>query len=399
MLSVPEATEIILANPIDFGQETIPFELSLGRVLAEDLVADRDFPPFDRVTMDGIAIRWESFEAGQRSFKIENTQMAGQPQLTLHKSENCIEVMTGAMLPVGTDTVVRYEDVSIEEGIAHLHLPTLKHRQNIHFQGEDRFKGSIILSEGRVIGPPQVALAASIGATKVKVKRLPKVVIITSGDELVPVQQIPLPYQIRMSNGYSIAALLQPYGLTTDFLHIADDLEQTQKAIQKAFNQYDALILSGGVSQGKKDFIHLALNNLGVHRLFHKVAQQPGKPFWFGRKENCVVFALPGNPVSSFLCVRRYFVPWLRKSLGLPPMNHGHASLAQDYFYASPLTYFLQVRLKQVGATLTAEPIVGHGSGDFANLSEAQGFIELPEGKKDFKQGEILQLWHYESIF
>lgn len=395
LTTVTEATRIILENSLDYGTEYVPFTSACQRVLAEPLVADRDFPPFDRVTMDGIAIQWQSYTNGQRTFRIESTQTAGETQHTLLDPNACIEVMTGASLPFNTDLVIRYEDLDIKDGIAHLNT-SVREGQNVHYQGEDRRAGVPIVQPYLVLGPPEIAIAAGIGATQVAVRKLPSVVIITSGDELVPVEQTPLPHQIRSSNVHCIAALLKEYQLNVDFVHIPDDLSATQQAIEQALTKYEVLILCGGVSQGKKDFIPQALQAEGVEKYFHKVSQQPGKPFWFGRKGNRVVFALPGNPVSSFVCARRYFIPWLRKSLGIPPLNNIYAALSDDYVYNSPLTYFLQVQLVQEGATLVARPLVGHGSGDFANLIDNQGFLELPKERNEFKKGEILPIWRYD---
>ncbi|MEZ4900726.1 MAG: molybdopterin molybdotransferase MoeA [Spirosomataceae bacterium] len=384
---VTEATRIILENTLDFGIESINFTASLRRVLAQPIVADRDFPPFDRVTMDGIAINQYIYEEGRREYKIESTQTAGEIQQTLQNPNNCIEVMTGASLPHGTDLVVKYEDLEIKDGIAKImERPWLP--SNVHWRGEDRQEGKTIVETNTLIGPTEIAIMASVGASRPLVKKLPSVVIITSGDELVPIHQSPLPHQIRSSNIHCIAALLQYYQIQADFIHIPDDLSTTQQAIEEALIKYDALILCGGVSQGKKDFIPQALTQTGVNKFFHKLSQQPGKPFWFGRKDNKVVFALPGNPVSSFVCARRYFIPWLRKSLGLAAMDSVWAALSEDYVYKSPLTYFLQVQLYQEGAMLMARPIVGHGSGDFANLVDNQGFLELPLGKHTFSKAK-----------
>lgn len=397
LTSVNEATRIILENTISYGSEATAFSNAYRRVLAEPLIADRDFPPFDRVTMDGIAIQWQSYQNGQRFFSIESTQTAGDVQHTLQDATACIEVMTGASLPINTDTVIKYEDVTIENGVAQLKF-TVREKQNVHFRGEDRRAGAAIVPAGTFLGPPEIAIAASVGATEVMVKKLPSVVIITSGDELVSVDSVPLPHQIRSSNVHCIATLLKPYQINADFIHIPDDLAATQHTIQQALQQYDVLILCGGVSQGKKDFIPKALQAEGVQKYFHKLSQQPGKPFWFGRKGQNVVFALPGNPVSSFLCARRYFIPWLRQSLGLIAFDNTYAALAQDYTYTSPLTYFLQVQLSQENATLMANPVTGHGSGDFANLVESQGFLELPKEKNEFKKGEIFPLWRYDHF-
>jgi molybdopterin molybdotransferase len=397
LTSVNDATRIILENTLDYGTEAVAFTNAYRRVLAEPLVADRDFPPFDRVTMDGIAIQWQSFQNGQRSFRIESTQTAGDVQHTLQDAAACIEVMTGASLPINTDTIIKYEDVAIENGVAQLKF-TVREKQNVHFRGEDRAAGSTIVPVGTLLGPPEIAIAASVGAKEVMVKKLPSVVIITSGDELVPVEVTPLPHQIRSSNVHCIATLLKPYQIEVDFIHIPDDLATTQQAIQQALRQYDVLILCGGVSQGKKDFIPKALQVEGVQKYFHKLSQQPGKPFWFGRKNRSIVFALPGNPVSSFLCARRYFIPWLRQSLGLPTFDNTYAQLDENYTYTSNLTYFLQVQLYQDKATLMARPVTGHGSGDFANLVKNQGFLELPSEQNEFKKGDIFPLWRYDTL-
>ncbi|MBB3840595.1 molybdopterin molybdotransferase [Runella defluvii] len=397
LTSVNDATRIILENTLDYGTKAVAFTDAYRRVLAEPLVADRDFPPFDRVTMDGIAIQWQSYQNGQRTFRIESTQTAGDVQHTLQDPAACIEVMTGASLPINTDTVIKYEDVTIDNGVAQLTF-AVREKQNVHFRGEDRVAGSAIVPAGTLLGPAEIAIAASVGATEVMVKKLPSVVIITSGDELVPVEATPLPHQIRSSNVHCIATLLKPYQIEVDFIHIPDDLATTQQAIQQALQQYDVLILCGGVSQGKKDFIPKALQAEGVQKYFHKLSQQPGKPFWFGRKDRNVVFALPGNPVSSFLCARRYFIPWLRQSLGLVAFDHTYAALSTDYVYTSPLTYFLQVQLYQENATLMARPVMGHGSGDFANLVENQGFLELPKEQTEFKKGDIFPLWRYDTL-
>jgi molybdopterin molybdotransferase len=171
LTSVEDATRIVLENCIDYGSETIAFERSVHRILAESIVADRDLPPFDRVTMDGVAIAWQSYEAGQRYFKIESTQTAGEAKHTLQNSENCIEVMTGAVMPNGTDLVIRYEDLEIIDGVVQV-MANIRSNQNVHYQGEDRKAGQVILPVNTLIGPPEVAIAASVGATQIHVRKL-----------------------------------------------------------------------------------------------------------------------------------------------------------------------------------------------------------------------------------
>ncbi len=396
MVSVKQATDIVLANALPLPDETIPLHHSVGRVLREDLHADRDFPPFDRVSMDGIAICFANFEQGQRRFFIENTQAAGAPQLALAQMGNCLEVMTGAMLPQGTDTVIRYEDLSIDEGFATISIEKIQVAQHIHRQGVDRRAGEAIVAAGSLISPAEVGVAATVGKSKLRVTALPKVAILSSGDELVEVDETPLPYQIRKSNVHVMAAVLGTWGLSADLLHLPDDPAVIEATLANCLERYDVLLMSGGVSMGKFDHLPEVLEKLGVRKLFHKVSQRPGKPFWFGRSERTVVFAFPGNPVSSFMCLHRYFRPWLRASLGLQTIENQCAVLTEDYFFKPDLTYFLQVKLANgQDGLLLATPVTGQGSGDLANLTDTDAFLELPLERQEFKAGDAFPVWPY----
>lgn len=396
MISVAQATAIVLENALPLPDETLPFHLAVGRTLREPLTADRDFPPFDRVSMDGIAICFAMFEAGQRRFFIENIQAAGAPQLSLVQKENCLEVMTGAMLPQGTDAVIRYEDLSIDGGFATILIEKIQKRQNIHEQGVDRKNGEMIVPTGKLISPAELGVAATIGKSQLRVAALPRVCVLSSGDELVEVNETPLPHQIRKSNVHVMAAVLGTWGLASDLLHLPDDPAAIEATLGDCLKKYDVLLMSGGVSMGKFDHIPAALERLGVRQLFHKVSQRPGKPFWFGRSEGTVVFAFPGNPVSSFMCLHRYFLPWLRASQGLQAIENQYAALAEDYVFKPDLTYFLQVKLAAgQDGRLLATPVTGQGSGDLANLVDSDAFLELPLERQEFKAGEAFHLWRF----
>ena len=252
----------------------------------------------------------------------------------------------------------------------------------------------------QVITPVIISIAASIGKTKLLVKKLPRVVIISSGDELVDVNETPNPYQIRRSNSYIIKPALEKYKLNADVLHIPDNLEITKQNISESLQNYDVIILSGGISMGKFDYIPTALEELAVEKLFHKVQQRPGKPFWFGRHKNgVVIFALPGNPVSTFMCFTRYVMPWLKTCMGMPYTGSRYAILTGDFSFSPSLQYFLQVKLNmEPNGTLTATPFEGNGSGDFANLSEADAFMELPLERNNFTKGEVFPIWPFKEI-
>jgi molybdopterin molybdotransferase len=396
MISVNEASLLILSHLFRGAAVTLTLEKCVGQVLDEPIYADRDFPPFDRVTMDGIAILFQSFKDGQRSFQITGTHAAGDKNLVLADPTKCFEVMTGAVLPLGTDTVIRYEDISINNGAATINV-NIEQGQSIHVHGQDATQGELLLSPGMVLSPAEIALLASVGKTKIAIRSFPKTAIISSGDELVEIDQQPLPHQIRRSNNYAIQAAMKSMGWDGINYHLPDEKNILVTEIKSILEKNDVVILSGGVSKGKFDFIPTVLEELGVKKIFHQVSQRPGKPFWFGvSNEGKIVFALPGNPVSTFMCFHRYVKPWIEKSLGVTSKKQ-FAVLATDFSFAPKLTYFLQVAVKNENGKLMAYPNAGGGSGDFANLKDVDGFLELPLDKTDFKAGEVFPLFLFRS--
>ena len=396
MISVKEVDEIIAGSLLDLGTEIIPLAESTGRVLKQQVIADRDFPPFDRVSMDGIAIQFERWQKGIREFPIEDLSAAGTARKRLEEESNCLEVMTGAVMPENADTVVKYEVVTIANGkaiVAADHV--VKAGQNIHRQGTDRKEGEVLMTGHRVISPAEVAVLATVGISKVEVVRIPQVAVIATGDELVEVDEKPQPHQIRKSNAHSLVAALREHKFLARTFHLKDDKEQIRQGLKDILEAYDAVVLSGGVSKGKLDFVPEILDELGVTKAFHFVAQRPGKPFWFGRYKKAVVFALPGNPVSTFVGLTRYVVPFLYRSAGVEPKAI-KAMLAADFTFKPDLTYYLQVQLSYSDdGRLLATPAPGQGSGDLANLLEAEAFLELPQGKEDFNKGEVFRCWGY----
>ena len=401
MISVTEATELVLRQASERPKEQAPLAEAVGRVLAEPLLADRDFPPFTRVSMDGIAIRYAAFTEGRRQFVVQSgLQAAGSPQLRLDEPSACVEVMTGAILPAGADTVVRYEDVTLADGQATIQIEEVREGQNAHPQGSDRRQGDLLVAPGRAITPAEVGIAATVGKARLWVRSLPRTVVLSTGDELVPVDDSPLPYQIRRSNVHTVVAQLRSWGLAPDELHLPDERASIRKTMADCLERYELLILSGGVSKGKLDFVPEVLDELGVQKHFHQVQQRPGKPFWFGTTAGgATVFALPGNPVSTFVGVLRYVQPWLRQSLGLSPLPYRYAALSADFYFKPSLTYFLQVKVHfRENGRLEAEPVAGRGSGDLANLPEADGILELPAGRQQFQAGEVFPLLTYRGL-
>jgi len=395
LTTVKEALEIIKNQTEDFGIEEVDFLKSVGRVLKENIVADRDFPPFNRVSMDGIAFAEEAFNNGQRTFKIEGVQAAGSPQLTLQDTGNCIEAMTGAVLPNGCDVVIQYELVSIKNNVATVNLDAVKYFQNIHKKGLDRKSGDVLIEKNTIISSAEIGVLATVGKSKEKVAKQPKVMIVSTGNELVEVNEIPAEHQIRRSNVYTLVSLLEKLHINAETAHILDNKETLKTKIEGFLNDFDVLIFSGAVSKGKFDFIPEVLDSLGVDKLFHKVKQRPGKPFWFGKKGNKTVFAFPGNPVSTFVSCLKYFYPWYNKSIGLNVENKQEAILTENFSFKPNLTYFLQVKITEKKGKLYATPISGKGSGDLANLVNADAFLELPDDRSNFTKGEVLPVILY----
>lgn len=400
MIPFEKALQIVVDHKRNYGTEKVQLEKSVNRVLAKKWYADRDLPPFDRVTMDGIAILHKPNHGVGSEFRIAGIAAAGDPQKSLLGQKKCLEVMTGAVLPKEADTVIRYEDLTITNGNAKINCEIIK-GQNIHKKGLDRKKGEILVSKGVKITGAEIGVAASIGNSVVEVAKLPKTIIISTGDELIEVGQIPKAHQIRMSNVHQVSTVLFEYGIKADIKHMVDDIELITKDLREIIIHYDLIIISGGVSKGKFDFIPSALENLGVRKHFHKVRQRPGKPFWFGSHENgSTIFALPGNPISSFMCAQVYLKEWLNRSFETKPNSTVFAILTEDVFFKPDITYFLEVKLliKENGR-LYANPQKGHGSGDLANLVDADAFIRLPQENEINKKGEIYPCYIYRNVF
>lgn len=326
--------------------------------------ADRDYPPFNRVMMDGIALRLEDYQKGLREFKIEGVCAAGEPQMNL--KSGCMEVMTGAVLPSGSDLVIQYEHLKIENGLAKIvvEVPRAKF-DSIHLEGSDCKKGDLVLESGKPFNGPHVGIAASMGES-FKTSS-PKVMIISTGDELV--ESDPLPHQIRRSNSYALKASLELNGYKDVVLdHLSDDAKMVADHYQKHASQFDMLIYSGGVSKGKFDYLPNVWADMGVTKHFHEVSQRPGKPLWFGtdEKRKTMVIGLPGNPVSSLVCLHRYFIPSKKMNV----------RVETEIVVKNKLTNFIPVTVEFKDGVCLATPLKIKNSGEFTALSGSDGFIE-----------------------
>jgi len=378
MISPQQAEHIIANCHLKLNTETVSIEAALHRTLAEDLYADFDLPPFNRVMMDGIAIAYSAIEQGITSFVLEGIQRAGEPQKQLQHTHHALEVMTGAVCPQGADTIIPYEQLTITDGVALVHEQPTTIGKNIHPRAKDKKVGDCLARKGLRIGPAEIGIAASIGKAELLVNALPRVAICSTGDELVPIKEVPLPHQIRRSNVYALQSLVLAQGMNSDLAHLPDDVHALTVALEKLTAQYDILLLSGGVSKGKFDLIPEVLESIGVACLFHRIAQKPGKPMWFGHNARCVVFAFPGNPVSTLACAARYLLPWIQSQQGLSISQW--VEVDEEITLQEKLTQFIPVRYATDRQTSTLSIIRNQGSGDFSALSGTCGFIEVPRG-------------------
>ena len=366
-------------------------------VLRQSVKTERDQPAFDRVTMDGIALAYEASQR-RRAFTIASQQLAGDAPHKLPSADHCIEVMTGAQLPHGCDCVIPLEVYDKTGDGVTLHddyVPSLG--GNIHARGSDRKAGETLLSPGVTIGGPEMAIIASAGCGRITVAKPIRTAIVSTGNELVDVDQPIKDYQVRRSNDRGMAAILSRlgYGPVTR-AHLKDDAGALEKDLGTLLESHDFLIVSGGVSKGVRDLVPGILHELGVQKRFHGVSQRPGKPLWFGNApDGQIVFGLPGNPVSSLVCFIRYVLPAMHRALGLETRSQEHAFLADSVRFEPELTWFLPVTVREVEGKLTAVPQTTNTSGDFASLAGTHGFVELAKTETQFAAGHLAKLYRW----
>lgn len=394
MLTPDEARAAIAKAMPVFDSESVNLADAAGRVLRQPVQAERDQPPFDRVTMDGIAIRHARFASGGRRFPISSTQHAGDRMRPLASDEHCAEVMTGAVLPDGADTVIPVERLQVADGVAELeegYAPDAG--QFVHRQGSDHRKGFGALQPGMRLTSLEVAIVASCGLASVEVTRRPRVRVISTGNELVPAGQSIDAHQIRMSNGPALVAMLGQNGFAdSQHDHLADETQLLEDRIAEHLATADVLVLSGGVSMGKADHVPAVLSTLGVTKVFHRISQRPGKPMWFGiGPDKQAVFALPGNPVSSLVCCRQYVLPALFAASQRDPRPADFAVLSEAVTFKPALTFFLPVRVSgSADGRQIAMPVATNTSGDFTALGGTDGYVELDASEQTFAAGEAV---------
>lgn len=408
MISVAEAERLVLASVGRLPAERCKLAVASGRVLRSALKADRDGPPFDRATVDGVCLRSSEWLAGRREFSISGFQAAGAEPLPAPPGGACLEIMTGAPVPASCDTVVRIEDVVREGDRVRLREGAACARgDGIHARGSDFSAGATLLAPGCWLSGREIAVAASCGYAEVEVTVEPKIAVLTTGDELVEIDEVPKIHQIRRSNDLALKAVLQAAGFSKiELNHLPDNAQAISWNMERLLQQADVILVTGGVSKGRFDHLPAVLEELGVKKHFHGVAQRPGKPMFFGTFHRpgdflhpedtrvVAVFALPGNPVSAFTCAHRYVLPALA-AMASHERHDGGAEFVVLAAAATPhpqLTLFVPARRTSSSgdARALAEIQPTNTSGDFASVATTDGFVELAPDAAAYAAGSAV---------
>lgn len=372
--------------------EDVPLLESAGRVLACAVVADRDYPPFARSTRDGFAVRAAEILAGP--LRIAGQLRAGEAwSRGPMQSGEAIEIMTGAGLPPGADCVVMVEHVSASDGRITLSAPrAVAAGENIVPAGAEARAGDVLVPAGRGLAAPEIAAAASCGYATISVFARPRIAILATGDELVGVAAQPLSHQIRNSNSYSLAVQVAAAGgVPRIFPVVPDDRAATEQAICEAGSS-DLVLLTGGVSMGRFDFVEQALESLGAEFFFTGARIQPGKPVVFGKLPGAHFFGLPGNPISTMVTFALFAAPLVRALTGESGARPRFVSaqLGEEIRVKPGLTRFLPAHLTGDAHGAAIRAIPWHGSGDLAAAAQANGFVVVPESADHLSAGETV---------
>jgi len=392
MITVDQALNIVLANISPLGVEAVDLDHALGRVLAQEVRADLDLPPFDRARMDGFAVRSADVAAAPVTLRVIGEVAAGASFDGDVGTGQAVKIFTGAPMPHGADAVQMVE-VTAQSGDQVLIKEPVTSGQFVTPRASEVESGRLIAEQGREIGPAEMAVLASFGYAAPRVAIRPRVAVLSTGSELVEVSAKPRGAQIRNSNSYTIASYAERAGADARSLGtIRDTPEATARALQTTTGKYDIVITSGGVSMGDYDLVKAALAELGAEIFFDKVAIRPGKPTVFARLDSTYYFGLPGNPVSTSVTFNVFARPAIRKMLGdrEPLLPTVRAIAAHDVKDSSDRRSYLPGRLHVEQGRALVTPLKWGGSSDLVAFMNANALIVVPEETHDISQGEAI---------
>lgn len=393
MLSVAEAVAEVLAEVKPRPAEEVPLQLGAGRVLAEGVRSAFPLPPFDNSQMDGFAVRSADLAGATGTapvtLRVTGTVAAGARTVPAVEVGCAVRIMTGAPLPPGADAVVKVEDTEPAGGCVGVRVvPSLG--EFVRPAGEDVAAGELVLEPGRRLRAADIGLLAAMGRPVARVATRPRVAVLATGDELVPLGGTLGPGQIHNSNAYALSAAAAEVGAEPVLLGICgDDRDELRDAFRAAAD-FDVVLSTGGVSVGDFDYVKQIMEEVGLKRRFWQVAQRPGKPITFAARDGRLFFGLPGNPVSSLLCFTLYVAPALRRALGLRAIFPAAAkvTMGEGVRTARDLTEFVRCTLEREGAALVARPTGSQSSGVLRSMSLADCLAISPPGSGELRAGE-----------
>ncbi len=393
MIPADEALRIVLDNAAPLGVERVAIPDALGRVLAGEIRSPRDIPGFDNSAMDGYAVRAADVAGASESnpvrLRVTETVAAGQMPAERVGQGCAARTMTGAPLAPGADAIIPVERTRGAGESVEILAPVAA-GEFVRPRGEDLRAGEVVMTPGKVLGPADLGTLASLSRAMIDVYRKPRVAIVATGDELVDIDQVPTGAQIVNSSAYALAAAIREAGAEPAILRVARDTPaEVRERLREALS-FDVVLSTGGVSVGQFDYVKGVLDELGMHTLFHGVAQKPGRPLKFGTVGGKPVFGLPGNPVSTLVCFYLYARPALLRMLGRSDVGLRRiaARCACDIKVANNLTEFVRVRLERDGDAIVARPTGNQGSGILSSLSRADGLLIGPAAKSRLEKGD-----------
>jgi len=394
MITVDQALSILLDQVETLGSESVAIEQAHRRILAGDVRADMDLPPFDRARMDGYAVRSSDVSTAPVKLRVVGEIAAGAQFEHRVNAGEAVKIFTGAPVPGGADAVQKVE-VTRANGHSIEILESVTPGQFITPHASEVAAGEVVAETGREIGPAEMAVLASFGYASVTVGRRPRVAVISTGSELVEVSSKPSGAQIRNSNSYTLAAYAERAGAMVDVLGIVEDTpEATRVALIRAADNHDIVITSGGVSMGDYDLVKAALKDIGAEIYFDRVIIRPGKPIVFARRGETYFFGLPGNPVSTSVTFNVFVRPAIRKMRGetSPAPAMVSAQLSRTVKDSSSRRSYLPARLFIKEGRAMVEPLKWGGSSDFVAFMEANALIVVGEDVHEIAQGELVDV-------
>lgn len=388
-LTVAAAQRCVIEAMKQLGTESVPLQQALGRVLAEEVRANRDQPPYDVSAMDGFAIRSADVANAPTVLEVIEDIKAGDMPTKAVGIGQCARIMTGAPVPPGADAVIRVEDTqAMPDGRVQINV-TVKARNDIRDRGENMRTGEVVLQAGTTITPGVVGMLAMVKAAQVSVYRQPRVAILSTGDELEGLSDPFDANKIPDANSYALMAQVQALGITPVLLGIARDEPTHLKELLQRGLQFDVLLVSGGTSVGVHDYVRPTLEALGVQMKFWGVQMKPGHPMAFGVAPLTWVFGIPGNPVSSMVCFEEFIAPALRCIMGHSKLYRttATAKLSRDVKHKHSRTEFVRVVLRKEAGELVATPTGDQGSGILRSMAMAEGLMVVPADSKGITAG------------